>query len=401
MANLKGTIISLGAGENQVPFLEAAVESGYQIIGIDRKSNSPGFSLCRFKIIESVTEYRKIYSQISRLSLDEPLTAVGCRSYGKAIESQSYLAEKFSLPGNPLSVIKRFYDKAKMKKYLQQNDIRVPKQYDINSIISKRLKLKVSDFPLIYKPTDGASKKGIKLIFKTDELKKLIKKNSNAFLEEYIEGPEFTVLGFIYNGKAIIISISDKITTEYPPFLEIAHILPGSYPDLSGEIKLIVQRIISLTGLSMGPFVAEFKANKFGELYLMEIMPEVGGEYLAESLIPEYYKYNYFMDYIRLINGSEPLCKKKENKKDKYSIIRFFVPPEGQHYFKKFEVYPQEKKIKIFFEKNLLTPDSIVDTTSGNRARVKVIGYKSADFNYKEIQPQKVENMEAIFEKYE
>ena len=45
MAKSKGTVISLGAGENQVPFIKKAVEMGFQVIGIDIRSNAPRFFL--------------------------------------------------------------------------------------------------------------------------------------------------------------------------------------------------------------------------------------------------------------------------------------------------------------------------------------------------------------------
>jgi len=399
MPKSKGTVISLGAGENQVPFIKKAVEMGFQVIGVDIRSNAPGFSYCRNKIIESVTEYRRIYSQITKLSLDEQLVGVGCRSYGKAVLTSAYLSEKFKLPGNPLSVLKSFYDKEKMKSYLFQNGINVPKQYNPNDILAER-KLKSITFPIIYKPVDGNSKKGIKIISSVDDLKNIPKSKSKVFLEDFIDGPEFTVLGLVSKSKFHLVSVSDKITTKFPPYLEIAHVLPSMYSNYLGEINLNMQRIINITGLMMGPVVAEFKANSKGELFLMEIMPEIGGEYLAEQLIPRYYKYDYFLDYINIITSNNIKFNRKNRKSNLLSVMHFIVPPQGKYIYKKTKYSIEKSNIIPFFYKELLPEGTICETDDGNKERVLVIGYDIKKANLLEILPDKIGNLEVVFEKH-
>ncbi len=398
--NKKGIILSLGAGENQVPFIRAAMEKGFTVLAVDLKDNAPGFSFSKYKIVESITEYRKIFSHISSLALAEPIIGIGCRSYGKAIESLSYLSEKLELPGNPLSIIKNFYDKSKIKKYLSENGINVPQQINPLTILNKNINPEAIPFPLIYKPIDGSSKKGIKIIENINDFKKVYKNKQNIFLEEFIDGKEFTVLGFVFKSKFYIVSVSDKITTNYPPYLEIAHVLPTRFPNFIGEIKLIMQRIINLTGLSNGALVGEFKSNSRGDLYLMEVMPEIGGEFLADILIPKSYNYNYFYDYINVITGIEPKLFKNLVLNNNYNVIQFVVPPEGSHTFSGFREI-DSKKNNFFFEKELLNIGTHTNTELGNKERVKVVGYSTSKEEIDLINQFKIGNTEAIFEKHE
>jgi biotin carboxylase len=398
--NKKGIILSLGAGENQVPFIRAAMEKGFTVLAVDLKDNAPGFSFSKYKIVESITEYRKIFSHISSLALAEPIIGIGCRSYGKAIESLSYLSEKLELPGNPLSIIKNFYDKSKIKKYLSENGINVPQQINPLTILNKNINPEAIPFPLIYKPIDGSSKKGIKIIENINDFKKVYKNKQNIFLEEFIDGKEFTVLGFVFKSKFYIVSVSDKITTNYPPYLEIAHVLPTRFPNFIGEIKLIMQRIINLTGLSNGALVGEFKSNSRGDLYLMEVMPEIGGEFLADILIPKSYNYNYFYDYINVITGIEPKLFKNLVLNNNYNVIQFLVPPEGSHTFSGFREI-DSKKNNFFFEKELLNIGTHTNTELGNKERVKVVGYSTSKEEIDLINQFKIGNTEAIFEKHE
>jgi biotin carboxylase len=398
--NKKGIILSLGAGENQVPFIRAAMEKGFTVLAVDLKDNAPGFSFSKYKIVESITEYRKIFSHISSLTLAEPIIGIGCRSYGKAIESLSYLSEKLELPGNPLSIIKNFYDKSKIKKYLSENGINVPQQINPLTILNKNINPEAIPFPLIYKPIDGSSKKGIKIIENINDFKKVYKNKQNIFLEEFIDGKEFTVLGFVFKSKFYIVSVSDKLTTNYPPYLEIAHVLPTRFPNFIGEIKLIMQRIINLTGLSNGALVGEFKSNSRGDLYLMEVMPEIGGEFLADILIPKSYNYNYFYDYINVITGIEPKLFKNLVLNNNYNVIQFVVPPEGSHTFSGFREI-DSKKNNFFFEKELLNIGTHTNTELGNKERVKVVGYSTSKEEIDLINQFKIGNTEAIFEKHE
>jgi hypothetical protein len=396
---IKGTIISLGAGENQVPLIKKAVEMGYQVIGVDMRSQAPGFAFCSFKIIESITEYRRIYSKITKLSLEDQLVGVGSRSFGKAIQTVAYLAEKFKLPGNPPAVVQNFYNKEKMKLFLSQNGIKVPLQYDPNSIV-KQKKINSIPFPLIYKPIDGNSKKGIKIIQSVEEFKKLPKLNTRTFLEDYIIGSEVTVLGLVSKSKFHLVSVSDKITTHFPPYLEIAHILPTRFTNYLGEILMNMQRIVNITGLMMGPVVAEFKITPNGDLYLMEVMPEVGGEYLAEVLIPRYYKYDYFHDYVNTIVGRDVKSVQRKKASKMNSIIHFLVPPQGKHKFMKTNFLSEKSNIIPFFQKELLAEGSICDTEAGNKDRVMVVGYDLKKEFLGDLSSDKIGNMEATFEKH-
>lgn len=400
MAKSRGAVLSLGAGENQIPFILAARELGYEVIGIDRMPSAPGFIHCKTKIIESITEYRKIFSKILSLSLSEPLLGVGCRSFGKAVYTASYLAEKFSLPGAPTSVVRKFYDKGKIKKFLQENGIPVPRQFTKEELLADSKKKEIP-YPLIYKPVDGASKKDIKIIYKFEDFKKTKNPPKNFFFEEFIDGPEFTILGFVSRGKLIPISITDKFTTSFSPYLEIAHSIPTIYPQFEGELLLYLQRIVHLVNYTTGPVVAEFKANSRGELYLMEVMPEVGGEFLAEEIVPRQFGYDYFQEYTKLITGEEPSRRLRGKQSKQKKIIHFMVPPPGKFVFKRVDTLDEKRNLPFFFQKELIPEEGVVDTELGNRARVRVFGYTTEKIDKDEFIPTRVGNLEGIFEKYE
>lgn len=119
--------------------------------------------------------------------------------------------------------------------------------------------------------------------------------------------------------------------TEYSPYLEIAHTLPFSRCELIGEILLNCRALAAAARMKDCPFVAEFRINPQGEIYLIEAVPEVGGEFLADVLIPNYFGSSYFKNLVKLLTGEkiEPFLNYSKIPK-KYAGIFFSAPPEGK-----------------------------------------------------------------------
>jgi hypothetical protein len=105
-------------------------------------------------------------------------------------------------------------------------------------------------------------------------------------------------------------------------------------------------------------------------------MPEIGGEYLADSLIPEFYSYDYFQNYIRLALG-EPVAEVDSNfrrKKESISQICFITPPEGNSKLASINNPDVEIDKKVFLNTQLKKTGEVVNTKDGNACRVQVIG---------------------------
>ncbi|TGN19286.1 ATP-grasp domain-containing protein [Leptospira idonii] len=378
MKPLEGSFISIGAGKNQIPLIRAAKERDLHIIGVDKNSTAPGFEDCDIRILESTSEYRKILLSMGKVPLTNKLLGVGTRSFGSASFSASYLSEKLKLPGNSSLAVSLFSNKKKMKVLMEKQGILVPKSQALPDKKKSEKKKTDLSFPLIAKPSSGFGKKGIQILEGEKDWSEFSKsaKTDQWILESKIDGDEVTVLGFVISKKFHILSLTDKITTGEPPFLEIAHIAPSRRIDMTGEIKMICQSIVNATGLQNGPFVAEFKINENGECYLMESAPEVGGEFIAEHLLKEHYGYSYFKDLISLYVGEKPKTKFliKSPHKTKTSVILFRIPSKKQKLVAEEPEFPLEEGETIFFKDELLKPGTSLEKLEGNAKRAYVYG---------------------------
>jgi biotin carboxylase len=377
VAVLKGFFISIGGGVNQLPLILKCKEMGLDVIVIDSNPDAVGFAHSSLQIIESIYEYRKIFHKISSLPFLDKVIGVGCRSFGKATVTAAYISEKLQLPGLGVNLANQFLDKKIIKGLLKQEDIRLPEAY-MFSAHNKRIK-----FPCIMKPVGGSGKSGIRLLQSRDELKQILKSGSvrSLIIEEYIDGQEVTVMGFCDSQEFHLVSIIDKITTNEPPFLEKSHRLPSANIDIIGEIKLTLRLIMKKLGLKNCPIVAEFKINKKREPYLIELVPEIGGEYLAEHLLWEHYHYDYFLDYINLMIGKKVSCTiPNKYTSDQKKTMICFLPPriESKKYIGSNTIETKDNE-NFFLDKELKKVGTEIEYQNGNSSRVRVVGLQYGD----------------------
>lgn len=372
-----GYFISVGAGKNQKILIDTAKKIGYSIISIDKNPSSIGFKNSDIIIEESIFDFRKNYSHLIQLYLDGEIKGIGCRSYGRAVESAAYLSDKLNLTFPKEKVVKKFYDKKELNQFLAENGIRTPNQ------ISYSEKKKVFS-KLVYKPKTSESKKGIMVFENLKKMEEELEFDENYFLEEFVEGDEVTVLGFVQNKKFELILLTDKITTKFSPFLEELHLYPSKKEILSGEILFICQEICNLTGLENSAFCAEFKINSSNEIFLIEVVPEIGGEYLADELLKNL-GYDYFTNYIRLMTKEKIEIPNFDSKNA--NCIFFLCPQKGKSEFLGYDNLILTRKEKLFYKEELKLINEKLDTSKGNSCRVLVLG---VEFKEKNLQQEEI-----------
>ncbi|MDH5718205.1 MAG: ATP-grasp domain-containing protein [Spirochaetia bacterium] len=327
--------ISLGAGNHQIPLIKAAKEIGYHIIGIDQDLNAPGLSLCDIKIEESIYNYRKIAYKIASLGVDGDISGGFCASYGKSLLSWAFLTERLGLIGLSRTQTELLIDKLLVRKKIDQAEpvhsyFGQPKFVYYKSRLRK-VDLDLLNYPIILKSRFGFAKKNIYICENYDDLKKFIsienlkKINMSVheiIFEEIIEGDEIIVTGLIKDFEYNTILISGKKISTLPPFIDLEHFFPSPY---SGKLKVlqeIHQKLVYILGIQTGPLVSEWKI-KNGKFYLIELSPQVPGEYIGSFLIPQSIQYNFFKNLVNISTGNE-IEPVKYPKKPKKTTVKYW-----------------------------------------------------------------------------
>lgn len=171
-------------------------------------------------------------------------------------------------------------DKNKTKQIAENIGIRVPKSYrDLESI---------ERFPVIIKPVDEGSSKGLFLCNNKEEAGEALKKLRKPIIEDYIVGEELTV--GVLNGKALgVLKIIPQADVLYDYDSKYAkggsiHEFPAKIEDKSyKEAMKIAERIhkeFKMKGISRSDFILSE-----GKLYFLEVNSSPG--MTKTSLIPD------------------------------------------------------------------------------------------------------------------
>jgi hypothetical protein len=369
--------LSLGAGVHQLPLIEAAKKLGLKVIGVDQNSEAPGMPICDLKIQESIFNYRKICYKINSMLLDGEIVGGYSASFGKALLSWSYLAEKLKLGGISRPMMERLLDKYEVRKMLSDVPKRFPdfRQPKFMAARSGILKKHLEEFtaPFIVKPRSGWGKRNITEVADSSRFRNLFgKKNliekgilpSSFIIEEKIEGDEITVTGFVQNFRFIPVCITDKITSTEAPFIELEHRYPSKHYSLSSQITLMHQEIVQTLQITDTPIVSEWKIRD-DKLYLIEISAQIPGEFLAGFLIPRALSYAFYENLVKLTLGRN-VDRPPGESKTKPAIIKYF--PEKISKEDRLRIEKNAEFFSILNENSKVPPE-------GNHDRYAVAGY--------------------------
>ena len=173
-------------------------------------------------------------------------------------------------------------DKIKMKRIFKVHGIPTTDYVETSSLDMNIIgKLR---YPLVVKPIDAYSSKGVRKVENEEELKKYYKeaaqisRTHGVIVEEYYEGEEISVDAFITDGKAKILCISnsDKIKDD-GRFV----IYRGKYPvnaskELIGKIEVVAQKITDAFGLKNAPLLIQMLTDG-KDISVVEFCARTGG----------------------------------------------------------------------------------------------------------------------------
>ncbi|MGG3957642.1 ATP-grasp domain-containing protein [Bhargavaea massiliensis] len=155
--------------------------------------------------------------------------------------------------------------------------------------------LKQFSFPVIVKPSNDSGSQLVRRCESEDEVVQAIReiKNQNTnfigqpidpeiLIEEYLEGPEFSVESVTINGETTIIAITEKKITPPPYSIEIGHTVPYtlSHEDYQSVYQLISKALFIL-GIRNAVTHVEIKKTSSG-WHIVEVNARPGGDHIPK-----------------------------------------------------------------------------------------------------------------------
>jgi len=139
--------------------------------------------------------------------------------------------------------------------------------------------------PCVVKAPDRQGQKGLSLVLDDDDLPdalELARRTSRAgiaLVEEYVAGPEVTVIGFSSRGAFVPLAVTDRNTAEPPAFgVALAHVWPSPHAEAAAEVT---RRAVDALGIEEGPSYTQLLIGAGGP-EVIEVAARLGGGHDAE-----------------------------------------------------------------------------------------------------------------------
>ena len=281
-------ILIIGASILQLPAIRKAKELGYYVGVADYNPNAIGIEKADkyFKVstidIDGVVKVSQKYKPdgIMTLATDMPMRAVA-----KACEI-------CGLPGISLDTAIKATDKGEMIKAFEEAGVEHPWYYIVSSQSELAEVMDMISYPCIMKPTDNAGSRGVVLCHSREELESEYEyshhesRGGAGIIEEYLQGPEFSIEVMVVDGEPHVLQITDKLTTGAPHFVEMGHSQPTRQSDKNQDkIRDLAIRACKAVGINIGPAHVEMILTKEGPK-MVELGARMGGDCITTHLVP-------------------------------------------------------------------------------------------------------------------
>ncbi|MDR3284838.1 MAG: ATP-grasp domain-containing protein [Treponema sp.] len=310
----KKHILILGAGLMQRPAIESAKALGFHATVIDANPNAaaiPGadrFEQIDLKDREAVRDFALVLKQTQ--GLDAIFTAGTDFS-----ASVSYAAQGCALPAHSFEAALNASDKIRMRGCFKKHGVPSPEFFEVDSRTAGAIDAALSQnlvFPLVVKPVDNMGARGCRLARNTAEFRDALNnaasssRSGRVVVEEYMEGPEFSVDALVYNGTLTICGFADRHIFYPPYFIEMGHTMPSAYPkaDIAALVETFAKGAAAL-GLSHGAAKGDLKLTPTGPM-IGEIAGRLSGGYMSGWTYPYASDCNLTAEAIRIAAGEKP-----------------------------------------------------------------------------------------------
>ena len=280
-------------------------------------------------------------------------------------------------------------DKIRMKRIFKEvgvptTDYVETKGLDLDAISHLR-------YPLVVKPVDAYSSKGVRKAENLWELKQYyaeaqhISRSGAVIVEEYFQGDEISVDAFVVNNKAKILTVSNS---EKVKDKDRFVIFRGRYPVVASDVVLkkienIAQKIADGFGLVNSPLLIQL-LNNGDDVSVLEFCARTGGN-MKWLLI----KYSCGVDVITatidITLGKEPNLELKDTG-NKIVVDDFiYCKPGVFDHFEGFDEMVEQGYINEFHPVRIKGTEMHGVTSSSDRiAGMNIVADSIAEFNRKE-----------------
>ena len=327
-------IMVLAAGLLQIDVIEKAKSMGYYVLAVDGNPKAPGFNVADKAICADIVNEEAML----KIARDEHVDGVihPCSEVSMAVMGR--INDELGLSGISREQAICATNKHLMRKAFEKGNAPSPK-----SILAQDAEYAWSrlqsefDTDAILKPSRNSGSRGIAKVsrnmYKGDFIRAYDEalnesRDHSVLIEQFIEGPEFSIEMIVWQGDIHVLTVTDKKTTGAPHFVELGHNQPSCFSATDVEtLKAAAVAGVRALGVNNCACHAEAKLMN-GKAYLMEVGARLGGDFISTELTHLSTGIDMVAAAIDVALGVEPDLSAKEEPKG--VCIRYFCPKPGK-----------------------------------------------------------------------
>lgn len=359
-------VLVLAGGADQIALINELKKRGHYIVLADYFTNPPAKSYADRHIVASTLDVEAI----RRIASDEKVDLVTTACTDQALLTVAKVSEDLSLPcyityQKGLNVTNKSY----MKNVLLQNNIPTARFIILNKVDTDAIR--DFTFPLVVKPVDCNSSKGVRKVETIEDLPLYLKaaiecsRTKTAIVEEYKQGMEISADFYVEGTEAkfLCATSSAKINNK-----DSFTILSSDYPAISKEQEEIItsigNRIAKVFDLKDCPLFIQLIVNK-KDVSIIEFSARMGGG-SKYNLINVLSGVNIMEKYVERILGGRPSVN--PSKKMNYcKMVYIYCTPGIFDHIEGFEELKRQNVIKDYFQYKTSGMEITKAETSGDR----------------------------------
>lgn len=327
-------IMVLAAGLLQIDVIEKAKSMGYYVLAVDGNPKAPGFNVADKAICADIVNEETML----KIARDEHVDGVihPCSEVSMAVMGR--INDELGLSGISREQAICATNKHLMRKAFEKGNAPSPKSILAQDAEDAWSRLQNEfDTDAILKPSRNSGSRGIAKVSRNMDKGDFIRaydealsesRDHSVLIEQFIEGPEFSIEMIVWQGEIHVLTVTDKKTTGAPHFVELGHNQPSCFSATDVEtLKAAAVAGVRALGVNNCACHAEAKLMN-GKAYLMEVGARLGGDFISTELTHLSTGIDMVAAAIDVALGVEPDLSAKEEPKG--VCVRYFCPKPGK-----------------------------------------------------------------------
>jgi biotin carboxylase len=268
------TVLLCDAAFSAVPILFALKKRGYRVAVCGARPNDPGHGLADLSFVMDYSDKELLLQTVTKEGID--VLVPGCTDVSYL--SCAWVARQLGLAGfDTLESSNTIHRKDAFRKFCRSHRFPTPRS------ASSPSELSMLNFPILIKPADSFSGRGIVKVEKRDdvgrEIQRMRSKSAiqSVVFEEFVEGNLYSHSAFIRDEKIVADFFVNEYCTVHPYQVNSSHVCVDLDARVVEGLRQWLERFAAILGLADGlvhtQFISDGKA-----FYLIEVMRRCPGD---------------------------------------------------------------------------------------------------------------------------